>query len=196
MRRALLRSLLTLAIGALGACTTTSQPSSGLGSPPEAGASSGDDAASAGSAQTPPFGEASLVAWLATGQYKQWHCEPAVHAARGPSVHTPFDRVCSNDVLSAAAAAGGTAPWPAGAAEVKEIYMAADDPTPTGGYAVSVKTAADSASGAAWYYYERFDGTLYADGLGTGICVDCHATASATSMTSPGAHDFVFTPVP
>jgi hypothetical protein len=179
------------------ACTTaSSSPSNDLGQPPDAGASAGDDGASAGTAQTPPMGAANIEAWLATGQYKQWHCEPAVHAARGPSVHTPFDRVCSNDVLSAAAAAGGSAPWPSGAAEVKEIYMAMGDPTPTGGYAVSLKTSPDSASGASWYYYERFDGALFADGFGTGICVDCHATASPTSMTSAIAHDYVFTPVP
>jgi hypothetical protein len=101
-----------------------------------------------GNAQTPPMGAPNVVAWLATGQYLKWHCEPAIHAARGPSVHTPFDRVCSNDVLSAAAADGGTGPWPQGAAEVKEIYMAITDATPTGGYAVSLKTGADSAGGA------------------------------------------------
>jgi hypothetical protein len=38
--------------------------------------------------------------------------------------------------------------WPDGAAEVKEIYMAMGDATPTGGYAVSLKIAADSAGGA------------------------------------------------
>jgi hypothetical protein len=142
------------------------------------------------------MGAANVRAWLAAGQYKQWHCEPAVHAARGPSVHTPFDRVCSNEVLSTAAAAGDTDPWPAGAAEVKEIYMAMDDATPTGGYAVSLKTASDSAAGASWYFYETFDGTQYADGLGTSLCVGCHVTAGPSSMTTPGARDFVFTAVP
>jgi hypothetical protein len=151
---------------------------------------------SAGTAQTPPMGEGNLVAWLATGQYKAWHCEPAVHASRGPSVHTPFDRVCSNDLLSGAVP--GTGPWPQGAAEVKEIYMAMSDATPTGGYAVSLKTSADSAGGANWYFYERFDGTLFADGMGTGLCLGCHSLAGtdATNTTTTGARDFVFTPVP
>jgi hypothetical protein len=158
----------------------------------------GDGETSPGTAQTPPMGAANVVAWLATGQYKQWHCEPAVHASRGPSVHTPFDRVCSNDVLSAAAAAGSTAPWPEGASEVKEIYMAMTDSTPTGGYAVSLKTSNDSAGGANWYFYETFDGTLFADGLGTPVCVGCHGLSGSSPAytTTPDGHDFVFTPVP
>jgi hypothetical protein len=169
-----------------------SDPNGGLGAPVAA------DAGGTGTAQTPPMGASNVVAWLATGQYKQWHCEPAVHASRGPSVHTPFDRVCSNDVLSAAAADGGSGPWPEGAAEVKEIYMAMNDATPTGVYAVSLKTAADSAGGASWYFYERFDGTLYADGTGTSLCVGCHSLAGTSSAytTTTGARDFAFTPVP
>jgi hypothetical protein len=177
-----------------GSSSGASNDSNDLGAPPS------DDAgeASAGTAQTPPMGEADLLAWIATGQYKQWACEPAVHASRGPSVHTPFDRVCSNNVLSAAAAAAGTGPWPQGAAEVKEIYMAMGDATPTGGYAVSLKISADSAGGANWYYYERFDGTLYADGIGTPLCTGCHSLAGSDPFhtTTPGARDLVYTPVP
>jgi hypothetical protein len=174
--------------------------SSASGGSNDLGVAPADDAgeASAGTAQTPPMGEASLLAWIATGQYKQWACEPAVHASRGPSVHTPFDRVCSNDILSAAAGDAGTGQWPQGAAEVKEIYMAMGDATPTGGYAVSLKTSADSAGGANWYFYERFDGTLYADGLGTSLCTGCHSAAGADAFhtTTMGARDFVYTPVP
>ncbi len=186
-----------LAIGmaciAICGATAVGCGSSSSGSPGPTGGST-----NAGTAQTPPMGGASIEAWLATGQYKQWHCEPAVHAARGPSVHTPFDRVCSNDVLSAAAASA-TGPWPEGAAEVKEIYMAMNDATPTAGYAVSLKTSADSAGGANWYFYERFDGTLYSDGTGTPLCVGCHSAAgsdAAHTTSSMNAHDFVYTPVP
>jgi hypothetical protein len=186
------------ACGALAlACGGGSAASSGS---TDLGSSPGEDAgeASAGTAQTPPMGETNVLAWIATGQYKQWACEPAVHASRGPSVHTPFDRVCSNDVLSAAAAAGGTAPWPEGAAEVKEMYMAIGDATPTAGYAVSLKTSADSAAGANWYFYERYDGTLFADGFGTPVCVGCHSLAGSDAFhtTTTGAHDLVYTPVP
>jgi hypothetical protein len=189
---------IAMACGALvlacGSGTATSNGSTGPNG------SSGEDAgeASAGTAQTPPMGEADVLAWIATGQYRQWACEPAVHASRGPSVHTPFDRVCSNDVLSAAAAAGGTGPWPEGAAEVKEMYMAMGDTTPTAGYAVSLKTSADSAAGGNWYFYERYDGTLFSDGLGTPVCVGCHSLAGGDAFhtTTTGARDFVYTPVP
>jgi hypothetical protein len=189
---------LVLAAVAFG-CGTGSPSSTSPGGSVDVGAPGADDGAGqVGTAQTPPMGASNVVAWLATGQYKQWSCEPAVHASRGPSVHTPFDRVCSNDVLSAAAADAGSGPWPEGAAEVKEIYMAMDDPTPTGGYAVSLKTSTDSAGGANWYFYETFDGTLYADGMGTSVCVGCHSLAgsSAAYTTTVGARDFVFTPVP
>jgi hypothetical protein len=189
---------IAVACGALAlACGSGSGASgnaSGLTGSPDADAGE----ASAGTAQTPPMGEANVLAWIAKGQYKQWACEPAVHASRGPSVHTPFDRVCSNDVLSAAAANGGAGPWPEGAAEVKEIYMAMGDATPTGGYAVSLKTSADSARGANWYLYERFDGTLYSDGTGTPLCTGCHSLAGTDPFhtTTVGAGDFVYTPVP
>src|SRR6185312_12467805 len=36
--------------------------------------------ASTGDAQTPPQGAAAVQAWLATGDYKSWSCESAVHA--------------------------------------------------------------------------------------------------------------------
>jgi hypothetical protein len=77
-----------------------------------------------------------------------------------------------------------------GAAAVKELYTAVTDTTPVG-YAVYLKTQADSAAGANWYFYERVPlsstvphdaNGVVADGLGaTGtansICVACHAAA-------------------
>ncbi len=150
----------------------------------------------AGDAQTPPMGASNVVTWLATGQYKAWHCESAVHAPRITSPHAPFDRVCSNELVNANVTA--TTPRPEGAAEVKEIYNNLTDTTPTGGYAVSLKTSGDSAGGANWYFYENVNGTAYADGMGTQLCVGCHESAgtSAANTPIPGARDFVYTPVP
>jgi hypothetical protein len=154
------------------------------------------------------MGETAVEAWLAQGDYKQWACEPAVHAALSPSPHG-FNRICSNDVISSNAT--GTSTWPSGAAAVKELYASLSDTTPNG-YAVYLKTAADSAAGAAWYYYERvpLDSTaphdangVVADGLGAAgapltVCVSCHAAAGsdAAYTPSPGGRDFVYTPVP
>ena len=162
--------------------------------------SSSSTSTGGGDAQTPPMGGAAVEAWLAQGDYKKWTCEPAVHAARMPSPHG-FNRICSNQVISSNATGTGT--WPSGAAAVKELYASATDTTPDG-YAVYLKTAADSAGGAAWYYYERIPpNTVLADGMGTSgppltICVMCHSLAGSdsTHTTSPGSRDFVYTPVP
>jgi hypothetical protein len=158
--------------------------------------------------QTPPIsGRADIEKWLGDGAYKTWTCEPAVHAARSPSPHG-FNRICSNDLI--AQAATGTSSWPKGSAAVKEIYASMTATTPVG-YAVYLKTAADSAAGAAWYWYERVPldseaphdaNGVVADGKGgdgtpKSICVGCHAAAGTDAPHTPstGGRDQVYTPV-
>jgi hypothetical protein len=147
------------------------------------------------------MGATAVEAWLATGAYKQWHCESALHASRDPSPHG-FNRICSNDLI--AAMATGTTTWPKGAAAVKELFASATDTTP-GGYAVYLKTDADSAAGANWYWYERMAGSTsaVADGMGNAgapksVCVGCHMAAGADAAHTPsvGGRDEVYTPVP
>jgi hypothetical protein len=171
--------------------------------------SMGPSVATTGDAQTPPQGAANVQAWLAKGAYKSWASEPAIHASRPPSPHG-YDRVFSNALIAQNAAS--TAPWPSGAAAVKELYASAGDTAPIG-YAVYLKTAADSAAGASWYYYEQVppstptsmvphdENGVVADGLGASgpakdICVGCHAGAGMDAMHTPiaGGHDFVYTP--
>jgi hypothetical protein len=150
-------------------------------------------------AQTPPQGGVTeMKAWLATGDYKKWKCEAAEHAQKAPSPHA-VNRICSNDKLSGAGASG---PFPAGAAGVKELWDKVDGAVI--GYAVYVKTDADSAAGANWYWYEDAPslnppGGVVADGFGTAgvpkdVCVDCHSHADSGFAAS--ARDFVFTQVP
>jgi hypothetical protein len=139
------------------------------------------------------------MAWLAKGYYKSWACEMAPHAARSPSPHN-VDRICSNNIISSNAT--GTAPWPAGAAAVKELYNAVTDTTP-GGYAVYLKTQANSDGGANWYYYGAITaGGVTVDGMGTSTevlptCTSCHLAAGsdAAHTPSPGGRDEVYTPV-
>jgi hypothetical protein len=140
-----------------------------------------------------------MDAWLATGAYQHWHCETAVHAARSPSPHG-YNRICSNDALSADAQ--GTGNWPAGAAAVKELYGSLTASAPNG-HAVYLKTQSDSAAGANWYWYERTSGGVSASGFGNegtakSLCVGCHMAAGTNEANTPsaGARDFVFTPVP
>lgn len=164
--------------------------------PADAG-SAGDDAAAQVSDAIPTEAEA-LEAWLATGAYKRWACEDATHASRSPSPHG-YNRICANALVAQAALSD--APWPEGAAAVKELYESADADEPMG-YAVELKTQADSADGSGWYWYERIGSTVAADGLGDqgpakDICVTCHTAAGSDPAHTPTAHgrDFVYTPV-
>lgn len=153
-----------------------------------------------GTAQLPPRGRVAVEAWLASGAYRMWHCEPTPHAARSPSPHG-INRICSNAALSAHA---GSGEYPVGSAAVKELYDAAG--TAVVGYAVYTHVSAGTM-GNNWYWYERVpltsgaphdaNGTV-ADGIGdTGpaasICVGCHAATGVDAMHS--GHDFVYTQV-
>jgi hypothetical protein len=173
----------------------------------DAGASKAGSGADTKPSQKPPQGAAAVEAWLKKGDYKEWQCESKVHEAREPSPHG-FNRICSNDAISSHAADDGV--WPSGAAAVKELYASADAAKPAG-YAVYLKTKADSADGANWYWYERVpldsaaphdsDGVV-ADGLGDSgaaktICVSCHAAAGSDVAHTPseGGRDQVYSPV-
>jgi hypothetical protein len=154
----------------------------------------------------PTSGSSAVEAWLATASYKKWSCETSPHMSRDPSPHG-FNRICSNSVI---AKATGTGDWPQNAAAVKELYAAADAPSPVG-YAVYLKTKAASAGGASWYWYERVPldsaaphdaAGVVADGMGSsgaalGICVGCHGAAGSDAAHTPtaGGRDQVYTPI-
>ncbi|MEJ7601569.1 MAG: hypothetical protein WKG01_26940 [Kofleriaceae bacterium] len=157
------------------------------------------DAGSEGTAQTPPTGAAAIEAWLSQGFYKGWNCEGAVHAGRSPTPHG-FNRICTNSALSLALP--GSAAWPAGAAAVKELHASAAGGTPIG-YAVYLKQEAESAGGAGWYWYERINADVVADGTGAAgpaktVCVGCHMGAGSdpAHTPTPGGRDLVYTPIP
>ncbi len=162
---------LSLVLSFLAACGGRASPGDDVA--PDAAGDVGPDAAAD---QVPPTGRVALEAWLATGAYLAWHCEPAPHPARPPGAHGDT-RICSNDAI--AAASSGT--LPVGAASVKELH---DDGARIG-FAVAIKRQADSAGGDGWYWFENLGGTIYADGDGVGLCAGCHEDAD----------DFVFTRV-
>ena len=91
-------------------------------------------------------------------------------------------RTFVNDVLYASLEAGSAA-HPEGSAAIKELYGGGGTVL---GWSVEIKLQADSAGGGGWYWYERFDTSVYADGTGEGICTGCHG----------GGHDYVLTPFP
>lgn len=191
---------LTLVVAA---CSGDDTSETGLGG----AGSHAKDAEVSGDPQLPPKGAQAIEAWLKTGAYKSWSCEPSVHESRDPSPHG-FNRICSNALISDNAKGGED--WPEGAAAVKELYASADAKSPVG-YAVYLKTAADSDGGNHWYWYERVPldsaaphdakGTV-ADGMGDSgpakaICVGCHVAAGSDKAHTPseGGRDQVYTPV-
>lgn len=130
--------------------------------------------------EPPPTDGAALEAWLMAGEYLDWPAESGVHPSTGP--HFGGVRTFVNDALFASLQAGATE-HPEGAAAVKELYGAGDEIL---GWSVEVKVQADSAGGDGWYWYEGYQGDVYADGIGAGICTGCHS----------GGTDYVLTPFP
>ncbi len=128
----------------------------------------------------PPQGGAALQAWLEAGHYLSWAAESAPHASTGP--HFGKVRTFVNAPLEASLAAGAAA-HPAGAAAVKELYGSGDT---VAGWAVAVKLQAASALGEGWHWYERYQGSTYADAAGAGLCTGCHSAGK----------DFILTPSP
>lgn len=158
--------------------------------------------------QPPTTGRAAMRAWLAAGSWRRWRCEPAAHPAQGLSPHM-LNRICNNDVL---AGAPEGAPWPVGAASVKELHLVGES-DPVVGYAVYLKVR-EGADGSGWFWFEyvrpgvtldpplpsEADGTV-AEGFGDhgaarAICVGCHQRSGANDSGLTGPGDFVFTRVP
>ncbi len=79
------------------------------------------------------------------------------------------NRVCSNELLSGAT----TGPYPPGAATVKELFDAQENPI---GLAVGLKVAPGSDP-ITWYWYERLRGSTAADGVAVPVCAGCHGQA-------------------
>lgn len=128
--------------------------------------------------QLPPRGSADLATWLEAAHYNTWQCEAEPHDARPRSPHGR-NRICSNDVLSAAT---GEGPFPVGAAAVKEIF----DGDAIEQYAVYRKVT-DGTGGNTWYWFEGTRDDVVANGEGDGTCTGCHSSAP---------RDFVFTIIP
>jgi hypothetical protein len=182
----MLARLLTALVAVTLACPT-------LGCGGDSGSGGGG---SSDPAQTPPEGDAAVTKWLDAGDYMKWHCQSAAHASKSPSPHA-FNRTCSNDALSGAGSSGD---FPEGSANVKELWDKIGGKVI--GHAVYKKTAADSAGGSNWYWYE-FNPSIdknkpVADGMGDSgsaksICVGCHVGAGSSFAKT--SRDFVFTQV-
>ena len=123
-----------------------------------------------------PTDQNRLFRYLQNGSYKEFAAKESVaHPTRGP--HTRFGlpvRVFLDSKLDASLRAGN-ASHPVGSAGVKEMY------DPSGnlqGWAVMVKTQADSEGGKGWFWYENTSTTSgsnpVAAGNGVPLCFGCH----------------------
>lgn len=128
--------------------------------------------------ELPPRGTDDLDGWIAAGYYLTWQCEPGPMPIRDPSPHRPTTRTCSNALVRSTT----SGPLPVGSATVKEML---DDANEIKGYGVSLKLPGDGP--LAWYWYEKINGGVKAEGVNNGSCPGCH-------MLAP--RDFTFVIVP
>jgi len=132
-----------------------------------------------------PTDQAALFRYLQEGSYKTFTAkESDLHPSTGP--HTKFGlpvRVFIDSKMDASLRAGNDS-HPAGAGIVKEIY---DADRNLQGWAVMVKTAADSADGKGWFWYEvtsTTDGSKpVAAGNGVPLCFGCHIAGNDYVLT-------------
>lgn len=134
------------------------------------------------SANTPkvPASADELFTYLQSGAYRAFPHESAPHASVGPHGQV---QTYLNPVLEASISAGNEA-HPVGAAAVKELY---EDGVVTG-WAVYVKTQAESDGGNGFYWYEVFSATdpsaVAVDGQGEPGCTGCHSAGRDFTLSS------------
>ncbi len=148
---------------------TTGCPGATTGCP---GATTGCPGATTGCGASSdiPTNSDELLPWLEDGMYLDWPSESGIHDATNGSPHGRV-RVFINGALDDSLTNAQPA-HPMGAAAVKELYDGNDGFL---GWAVAVKTDADSMGGEGWYWYEKIGDNVVADGNGVGLCTGCHS---------------------
>ncbi len=143
---------------------------------------------------TVPTDADALFVYLQEGGYQEFAHEEERHTSMGPhpdpqvrESHTVI--AFFNSALDASLQAGNEA-HPEGSAAVKEFYDADGERT---GWAVSVKTQAESATGQGWYWYEVTsvtDGSSpVAAGNGVALCWGCHSSGNDFVLSRYPAED-------
>ena len=132
-----------------------------------------------------PTGQPALFSYLQEGSYKDFVSrESTMHPSTGPHTKVGLPvRVFLDPKMDASLRAGNES-HPMGAGIVKEMY---DADRNLQGWAVMVKTAADSAGGKGWFWYEvtsTTDGSNpVAVGNGVPLCFGCHTAGSDYVLT-------------
>lgn len=154
--------------------------------------SGGAAAALQPSAETPaidsevPTATDALFKFLKDGSYKSFAQESAVHSSRGPHAKLGWPvRVYVSPKMESSLKSGGSS-HPIGAAIVKEMYD--EKGAKLAGWAVMVKTGADSDSGKGWFWYETLNSrdskAHVAAGNGIPGCFGCHTSGSDFVLTN------------
>ena len=117
-----------------------------------------------------PLSSDKLFDFLQKKKYKDWEHEATIQESRGPH----DDGVTYVNPTLREALQGRLGVMPLGAAAVMEMYEEGSHY----GWAVSIKTQADSADGNNWYWYEVLStadrSRLAAAGMGVPLCKSCH----------------------
>ncbi len=121
-----------------------------------------------------------LFPYLQAGSYRTFSAESAPHASAGPH---GLVRTFINPALEGSLAAGD-ASHPVGSAAVKEMYR--DDALV--GWAVYVKTQAETDGGNGYYWYEvsstEDPSRVVAAGNGAPTCTGCHAAGQDFTLSA------------
>ena len=129
----------------------------------------------------PPTEPAALLKWLQGGAYKAWPKESAPHRSMGS--HQTLVLTYISPALDKSLGAKAAA-HPKGAAAVKELLDAGGK---LAGWAVSVKTSAESDGGKGWFWFEILGTTAgspqVASAQGVPLCVGCHTRGRDVVLT-------------
>ena len=132
-----------------------------------------------------PTDTGALFTFLKEEKYKDFPAqESASHPTRGPHSTLGWPVRVFIDAKADAALKAGDASLPAGSSLVKEMYTEAGV---LQGWAVMVKTQADSADGQGWFWYETTNvndpADIVAAGNGVPLCFGCHSLGKDFVLT-------------
>ena len=132
-----------------------------------------------------PTDTAELFRFLKDGGYKDFPVQESdSHPSRGPHSKLGWPVRVFIDATTDASLKAGNASHPAGASLVKEMYTEAGV---LQGWAVMVKTQADSANGQGWFWYETTNvndaSDIVAAGNGVPLCFGCHSLGKDFVLT-------------
>ncbi len=127
-----------------------------------------------------PNGRSSLEAFLDRAEHRGFAKESGPHPSAGPHFG---DVVAYVSPKLEESLAGGNTTHPVGAGAVKELFGRGGGTEPIG-YTVYVKVR-QGAGAESYYWYERFDGNQFANGVAEGVCVGCHSGGEDEVVLSP-----------